>query len=241
MNSSKGTFIVLDGIDGSGKSSIIKTWADHLSSQGKKVFSLKTYWTEHHTHPTVEEVASYDVILSAEPTTVWAGAAIRQEMIQSGSTYSATAIADAYALDRLTLYKRLILPLLDQGKIILQDRSVSTSLCYQPLQDTSLSMAQVAEREGNKFALSHAPRHLILVDVSPETALNRLGGRHEKKDNALFEQESFLTQARERFLDPAYQAYFTNEGTNIHTLNAEADFAIIQTQAIQLLDRLLSS
>lgn len=235
-----GTFIVIDGIDGSGKSTILEFWISKLQSQNKKIFSLKDYWRTHHTHPTPEELSSYDVIISAEPTYVGTGEAIRSEMIKNGTNYSPSALADSYALDRLVLYKRLILPLLAQGKIILQDRSVSTSLCYQSVQENGLSMEDIASREGNAFALEHAPAHLVLVDVDVKKAMQRLEHRSEKDDNAIFEKEKFLKLAQERFLSEEYQNYFRSRGTQVHVLISEDTLEQMKPKAEALLEKLLA-
>ena len=232
-------FLILDGIDGSGKSTVISAWIDYLASQNKKVFNLKDYWMEHHTHPTVDELKNFDVIISAEPTYVWTGASIRQEMITRGTNYSPSSIAEAYALDRLVLYKRLLLPLRALNKLIIQDRSVSTSLCYQPLQNNSnLTLEDVAKIEGNNFALNNAPDYLIITDISVENSLKRLSARSEKRDNSIFEKETFLTKARARFLDPEYQKYFTDHHTKIHILNCNENIAIMKQQALDLLTNL---
>lgn len=230
---------MVDGIDGSGKSTILAAWQSHLESLGKKVFSLKQYWKEHHTHPTAVELEPNDAIFSAEPTTVWIGAAIREEMIQNGSNYSSQAIATAFSHDRLVLYNRVLLPLLQSGKIIIQDRGVSTSLCYQPIQDPSLDMDYIASLEGNAFALKHAPDHLIIVDVTVEEAMARVGTRHEKKDNSFFEKNTFLESVRHTYLDPSYQQRFTEHGTKIHILKSAGTIDTMNTAAIALLQTLL--
>ena len=234
-------FIIIDGIDGSCKSTVLAYWAAHLAEQGKRVFSLKSYWQTNHCHPLPQDLGDADVVISAEPTTVWAGAAIRQELIRQGTDYTARTIAEAYALDRMILYKRLLLPLLAQGKIILQDRSVSTSLCYQSVQDNGLPMQEIASLPGNAFALEHAPQHLVLATIPPQIALSRIGKRDDKQDNAIFERESFLIAAHNQFLSPAYQRYFTERGTTIHHLNTNLDRDSMKQESISLLDSILCS
>jgi len=180
------------------------------------------------------------VLFSAEPTTVWIGAAIREEMITNGNYYSPLATAKAFALDRLILYKRVLLPFLNQNKIVIQDRSVSTSLCYQPLQgDQSLSMEQIAQIEGNAFTLEHAPDHLVIADVDIQNALTRIGNRLDKQDNAIFEKTNFLTLARAKFLDPEYQKYFTTRNTKIHVLSCNEKIDIMKNNSIDLLKTII--
>lgn len=232
--SSSGTFIMLDGIDGSGKSTIIDAWKEDLKTQGKSVFELKAYWRDHGNHPPLELLMDYDVIISAEPTYVGIGQAIRTEMITQGAAYSATATASAYALDRLILYTKLLVPLRAAGKLIIQDRGVSTSLCYQPIQG-DISMATVAALEGNAFCLSHAPDVLILAHIPPTKAIERLGTRTDKQDNAQFEQLSFLTRAHETFHSDAYQALFTAHGTTVRTIDTSVGPSAMKEEAIRLL------
>ncbi|PJA89827.1 MAG: hypothetical protein CO137_02145 [Candidatus Magasanikbacteria bacterium CG_4_9_14_3_um_filter_32_9] len=231
-------FIIVDGIDGSGKTTIIKTWAEYLEKQGKKVFNLVDYWKENEKHPKAEDLMEYDVIISGEPTHAWIGKAIRDEIIQNGNDYSAKATAEAYSLDRLVLYKRILLPLLKAGKIILQDRSVSTSLCYQPIQG-NISMDFVANLEGNAFTLKNAPDYLIIADLPVDSALTRLSKRYEKKDNTIFENKPFLEKARTQFLNPEYQKYFTQKNTQIKVLNVNTEIDIMKTNALDLLKQII--
>ncbi len=238
---SKGKFIIIDGIDGCGKSTILDFWVEHLKDQGKKIFVLKEYWKEHQKHPLAEELSEYDVIVSAEPTYVWTGAAIRQELIRNGTDYTSSSIANAYALDRMVLYKRVLVPLRESGKIILQDRGVSTSLCYQSVQSGGLSQNEIAAIEGNAYALEHAPDHLVLTHMPIDEALKRVGGRTEKNDDALFERADFLTKAQECFLSEQYQRHFVSRGTQIHLLNSTFSLDIMKVRSQQLLADLLSS
>lgn len=238
--SHRGTSIMIDGIDGSGKSTIIQTWQDTLIDMGKRVFSLKQYMHDHQTLPTVAELEPFDVILSAEPTYVWVGAAIRAEMINHATSYTTTAIAEAYALDRLVLYTRLILPLLAQGKTVIQDRGVSTSLCYQSVQDNPLSLEDIASIEGNTFALAHAPDHLFLTHIPPAEAMQRLGKRDDKQDNAMFEQQAFLQKAHDRFHSELFQGYFSSKGTTIHTLHTNQDIDEMKQTAQRALTHILA-
>ncbi|MCF6276901.1 MAG: hypothetical protein L3J07_03600 [Candidatus Magasanikbacteria bacterium] len=232
-------FIILDGIDGSGKTTIIKTWAEYLENNGKKVFNLIDFWKENEKHPKAEDLLEYDVIISGEPTHAWIGKAIRNEIIQNGNDYTASATANAYSLDRLVLYKRILVPLLKAGKIILQDRSVSTSLCYQPIQG-NVDIDFVANLEGNAFALQNAPDYLIIANLPANSALDRLSTRYEKQDNTIFENKPFLEKAQAQFLNPEYQKYFTEKGTKIEVLNVNTEIAIMKMDALNLLKKIMN-
>jgi thymidylate kinase len=230
-------FIMIDGIDGSGKSTVMEAYAAHLEEMGKKVFFLKPFWLAHGRHPRPEELDGYEAVISAEPTSVGIGKHIRDVLIREGNA-TTRALAEAFAADRMVLYKTLLIPLRDAGMLILQDRGISSSLCYQPIHDPSLTPGWVAGLPGNAFALAHAPDHLIIVDAAPEEAIKRLSGR-AKQDYAVFEKEQFLRQARARFLDPDFQRYFTAAGAAVHILNGGAPLAIMQQEAVGLLNTLL--
>jgi dTMP kinase len=238
-STNKGIFVMIDGIDGSGKSTIVRAWQEYLEGQGKRVFSIRDFWATHGTHPTPRDAMEYDIILSAEPTYVWIGSAIRQEMIQHGSSYSAHAVAQAYALDRLVLYKRFLLPMRDAGKIIIQDRGVSTSLCYQPIQG-DITREAVAQIEGNAFALAHAPDVLFLTHIAPSDALVRLNTRTEKQDNALFEQQAFLDAAHASFHSEPYQELFRVHGSHVVIIDTHTNETQMKQRAITALQAHLS-
>ncbi|MFB6226387.1 MAG: dTMP kinase [Candidatus Paceibacteria bacterium] len=236
---SRGTFIMVDGIDGAGKTTIIEEWKDFLQQKDKSIFDLKSYWHENHTHPISTEISDFDVIFSAEPTSVWTGAAIREEMINENTQYSARSIAKAFSLDRLVLYKRVLLKALNQGVDIIQDRGVSTSLCYQPLQADELMRDDVAQMEGNRFTLNNRPDYLVIADVDPEQAIERLYTR-EQSDNSIFEKKKFLHRARETFFSKDYQELFTKEGAEIKKLNSGVNIDTMKRNSVSLLKNILN-
>jgi dTMP kinase len=240
MNEKRGTFIFLDGPEGSGKSTVIDYWKDHLQSQGKKIFDLKAYWKQYDKQPPEEEVLSADIIFSAECTYTGIGKVIREELIRTGTDYPSLAIGEAYALDRLVLYKKYFVKALAQGTSVITDRAVSTSLAYQTTADPSLTYKQIAELPGNAFALEHPPQHFILFKIDPALGLKRLATRYDKKDDAIFEQLDFQKKIYEKFMSAEYQKIFTDRGTQFHYLSADQELAILKAESLQLLHTLLS-
>lgn len=233
-------FIIIDGIDGSGKSTIVEEWINYFKSLGKKCLNLREFWKTHHRHPEPEEFLQYDCILSSEPTFVGVGSVIREELIRQGSNYPPLSTAMAYALDRLILYKKVIIPFLESSpnKIVIKDRSVSTSLCYQSIQGT-IPMEEIAKIEGNAFALEHAPNYLIITDLPVDTALSRLTARTDKNDNSIFERKDFLESSRALYLSEPYQKLFERYGTKIHVLNTGENIDIMKAESIKLLQSII--
>ncbi len=231
-------FIMVDGIDGSGKSTSIETWKKIFLASGKKVFDLPAFWKEKNRYPHLEEVESYDCIFSAEPTSTGVGRVIREELIAAGSSYPLEALAEAYSLDRLILYTKLIIPLLRSGRTIIQDRGISTSLSYQTA--AGMPFRQLITLPGNQLALEHRPDHLVLLDVDPKVALERLAKRTEKQDKAIFERLDFLKLSSAQFHSAQFQKTFTERGTQLHYLPADVELAILEQSALDLLKTILT-
>lgn len=190
-----------------------------LTNEGLRVFDIPTWSKEEGRLPLFEECRDADVIFAPEPTGVWIGAAIRQELIRDGAGYDGRTIAHAFALDRLILFRRLLIPLRTAGKIIIQDRNVSTSLIYQPTQKNSFTLEELMELEGNTVALTNAPDLLVVADCPAEVAMERLSGRGEKKDNAIFEKLDTLRLFGERFRASWFHDLWQAHGTEVRYLD----------------------
>ncbi|MCX6779988.1 MAG: deoxynucleoside kinase [Candidatus Magasanikbacteria bacterium] len=232
-------FIMIDGIDGSGKSTVVSAWKKHLSDQGNAIFDLKDFLKEKNCYPEISEFKSYDFIFSAEPTYTAVGKTIREELINHNNDYSALAIAQAYSLDRLILYKKNIIPLIEDKKIIIQDRGISSSLAYQTSQNQDLTFDILLALPGNKLAMEYRPDHLIIIKTSAHTAAERLSTRSDKQDNSIFEKENFLKKLEDQFESSEYQNIFKQRGTQIHYLSGEEKIDIMEQQAIDLLKNIL--
>ncbi|MFA4873571.1 MAG: hypothetical protein WC659_06640 [Patescibacteria group bacterium] len=221
-NKYNGMFIMLDGLDGSGKSTIVGGIADYFKKNNLKIFDLKKYWKKHKTYPELHEVLEADVILSAEPSSVWAGEAIRRELIHdhSAEKYSARLTAQAFSIDRAILYRRVIIPALKVGKIVVQDRGVTTSLIYQPVQNGKMPLGELLRLEGNSLALHWAPDILLVADITPQRAMERLALRAEKKDQAIFERLSFQKKIYKRFKSGWFKSLMSRYGSKVLYLDA---------------------
>ncbi|OGH87456.1 MAG: hypothetical protein A3J93_02900 [Candidatus Magasanikbacteria bacterium RIFOXYC2_FULL_42_28] len=232
--------ILIDGIDGSGKSTVIETWKKYLVAQGNAIFDLKEYLKKTGEYPKLSELNGYDFIFSAEPTYAGVGAVIRDELIKNGTTYPVEAVAEAYALDRLILYTKIIIPLLKDGRVIIQDRGISTSLAYQSLAHKNFTMKKISALPGNNLALTHRPDHLILVKTNPTTSAQRLSGRAQKQDNVIFENLPFLKKSHRQFFGTELKKIFIKRGTAIHQLNGNAKIGIMKAEATALLKQILT-
>ena len=138
-----GVFIVIEGLDGSGKT----TQADILS---KKL-------SENH-----------KVLCTAEPSQGKIGSFIRNGCLYEEKRLPKEAEALLFAADRIEHMQNEIAPALAQGKLVICDRYIYSSLAYQGSTGLSLDWIKTI----NARALE--PDFSIFIDVSPEQVLERL-------------------------------------------------------------------
>ena len=238
MSAQRSKFIVFDGIAGSGKTTMIaavKKWLEH---EGARIFDLAEWSQKHADPPTFEDVKDFDVLLTFEPTKQWIGRAIRYEMSQTEQPYSGLALAQAFSLDRLVQYNRLIGPARAAGKIIIQDRSITSSIVYQPIMKDGLSLEELLELPGNKLALEQVPDHLVLTQINVDT----LQQRHQRRDDSkgVFENIAFLKKVQKRFHADWFQKLFTEAGTQIQTINTNIPIKEMKKTAINYVQSYIS-
>lgn len=221
---------MIDGLDGSGKGTAVTALKDYFESNDKKVFDLREYWKENDNIPEIEEVMEYDVICSAEPTFSGVGKVIREEIVRSNDRkYSGMSTAQAFSLDREILYKKLLLPAKKAGKIILQERGITTSLVYQPIQNEKMQLKEILGLPGNQLAVKNSPDILIIVKADPETVMERLGSR-EKDDQAIFENLVFQRKVQARFQSDWIKKLFAHYGSKIVYLDTNPPTTVEETK-----------
>ncbi|MBT4446362.1 hypothetical protein HOA92_06260 [archaeon] len=251
----KGTFTVIDGLDGIGKGTVQQAIIDNLANQGLRIFDMHQFWDKHHQHPEFEhkfvkgiknplyiDLNSFDVLVSSEPTKVGVGKTIREEFIaDNGRKYSAHMTARMYAADRMTLYKRVILPALRSRKHVIQSRSVSTSIVYQPMQELlphepELTIREVIKIEGNDFALHHSPNLLIIPTIkNVEDVMARLNSR-EKEDNCEFETINFQAKIKPLYESKIIRRIFGSRKTKVRYLDAGISVKSSKKQAVRIFE-----
>lgn len=227
----KGTFVMIDGIDGSGKGTVTSALRRYEEKKGKRVLDLRDYWQEHNNIPEIEEVQEYDVLVSYEPTSSMIGRVIREEIIRKNERrkYSGLSTAQAFALDREILYKKLLVPALQAGKTVFQERGVISSLAYQPIQLEQITLMDIMKLPGNAFAIKHAPSLLILIDLDPDVAIKRLKER-KKQDHAIFEEVLFLRKIAARYKSDWMKKVFEKGGTTIEYIDTNPPKTVEDTE-----------
>lgn len=169
----KGLFIVFEGIDGSGKTSVCEYTGKLLKEKG------------------------YDVLLTAEPTKGEIGTMIRKGI--EGSTQDTEALL--FAADRAQ-HTADITKWMDDGKIVICDRYYASSLAYQSASLGGSASDMRWLRDVNDHIIIE-PDVTFLIDVSPEVGLMRAGGRgelsrFEKKGFLASVRKNYLDLANEK-------------------------------------------
>ena len=161
-----GSLIVLEGIDGTGKSTQAKLLAAALREQGHRV------------------------ALSREPTDGPFGRRLRESA--TTGRLSPEEELQLFHQDRREHVKTLIEPALQGGEIVILDRYYFSSMAYQGVRGFDpLEIRRVSE----EFA--PPPDLLLLLDLSLDTALARIGARNGEANE--FEQRESLQLCSEIF------------------------------------------
>jgi dTMP kinase len=150
--SSKGIFISIEGIDGSGTTTLMGNIEKKLISQGKKV----------HT--------------TSEPSNGVVGKLIRS--ILTGETEiqpDSTTLALLFASDRFLHYNYEIKPKLAEGYIVITDRYALSSYAYQSINE-DLGWIKTLNSKVPQ------PNFTIFVELDPHEAMERIIKRGNKLD-----------------------------------------------------------
>lgn len=208
----RGTLIVVEGIDGSGKGVIVDYLGRRLRKHGT-VFDARNFARRTGRLPAPTRWRDADAVLSAEPTYAEVGALIRNELIRSGTRYAASLISEAYAFDRFLHHALLIDPARAAGKVIVQERSLAGSLVYQPLL-RGITRKWVAALPGNLHAARRPPDLMLIASVPPRTAMERLELR-KKQDKTFFETLAFQQKVHRAYHAPWLKQFFARRGTTV--------------------------
>ncbi|MFZ6015782.1 MAG: dTMP kinase [Patescibacteria group bacterium] len=241
-----GLQIVIEGIDGSGKSTVSRACEAWAESRGKKFFNVIEFSERENRLPTLEEIGDVNGLLTAEPTFCWTGRAIRDEIIakrenETEPRYSGLETAHAFSLDRLVQLRKVTIPFLRArpDRIVIQDRSFASTLAYQPLQDESLTSELLLGLPGNAQTIAFCPSLMILIRTEAAAAMARLESRGEKRDEAIFEEKDFQTKLVQRFLSDEVLGPFKQAGTLIGEVDGNRDIDTVSASVKDLLSQKL--
>ena len=142
-------FITFEGIDGSGKSTVIKIVYERLKKKG------------------------FDVVLTFEPTDTWIGKQV-QSCIETNTDPFVTAFT--FIADRIDHCKR-IQKWLDSGRIVLCDRYAESTYAYQGAQMENLIDEPIKWLKNLSKDRIIRPDRIFLFLIDPKDALARIQNR----------------------------------------------------------------
>lgn len=170
-NLSKGIYITIEGIDGSGKTTLAKSLYNYLKEK-------------------------YPTYLTKEPSETVIGKQLR-ELLTKKVEISDRAEYLFFASDRAQHFHEIIIPKLKANEIIISDRSGDSSLAYQGY-GRGLDVNVI--KQVNEWAMNGIkPDIIFYLKIDPKVALERIYKRNETITN--FENLEFLKKIANGFED----------------------------------------
>ncbi|NLK95588.1 MAG: dTMP kinase [Clostridiales bacterium] len=202
----KGIFITFEGGEGSGKSTLID----------------KTYkWLEDN---------NISCIKTREPGGIKISEDIRNIILDSNNT-SMDGITEAllYAAARRQHIVEKVIPALKDGKVVLCDRFIDSSLAYQGYA-RGLGIDKILEL--NKFAIGdYMPSLTLFLDIDPKIGLERINKDKCREVNRLdLEKIDFHNKVRE-----GYEIVYNNNKNRIKKIDVNRSIDEVFNEVIKIL------
>lgn len=175
-----GQYIVLEGIDGSGKTTQIEKLHEYFVSQGKEVVKTR--------EPRKDEGLIGELI---------------QKILNGKTQVPSVAIQYLFSADRGMHHAELIEPALKMGKIVISDRCFWSAVPYGVLdleEDFSDNTAKYILVSQSILSMYHqfiAPDTTIYLDIPVERAMERLSKKPHVKE--IYEEKQKILKAKEGY------------------------------------------
>jgi dTMP kinase len=167
----RGTFIVFEGVEGAGKGTQVRLAREFLEELG---------------HP---------VLVTREPGGTELGERLRDSLLDHNESVDSRAEALLFAASRAQHVSRVIRPALEEGKVVLCDRYLDSSLAYQ---GTGRGLGEQDVLSLNVWATQGLfPDLVMLLHLEPDRGLARIG---TEQDRFEAEDESFHAKVADAFL-----------------------------------------
>ncbi len=167
----KGLFITFEGADGCGKTTQINLLKNYLENQG------------------------YQVVLTREPGAKGLGEKVREILLNYEGAVSDRCESFLFLADRAQNIDIIVNPAVNEGKIVLCDRHIDSTVAYQGygrgLDIDRIKMLNNIATNGRK------PDLTIVFDIDVETSMQRVGKNKDRMESAGIE---FHNRVREGYL-----------------------------------------
>ncbi|MBQ6401182.1 MAG: dTMP kinase [Firmicutes bacterium] len=197
-------FITFEGGDGSGKSTQIAKLKDALQVKG------------------------FDVVLTREPGGTPISEKIRQVILDKDNQ-GMTPVTEAllYAAARAQLVRQVIIPALEEGRIVICDRFLDSSIAYQGF---GRQLGDAVDNI-NQYAIAGCmPDLTIFLKLDPASGRERIGSR--EKDRIEMESDAFHQRVAEgyRWLEENYpeRILAVDASQSIEEIAAKIEAAVME-------------
>jgi len=210
MPDARGRLITIEGLDGSGKTTLADGLEAALLERGLPVLRLR------------------------EPGGVALSERIRDLVADPGLRPHPHTEALLFAAARAQMCAEVLLPALQDGRWVLLDRFVDSSLAYQG-GGRGLGLEAVARI--NELATTGCrPDRTLLLRVDRASGRRRLQTRGGERDRMEREDDAFFAR-----VESAYDALATGEPERFRTLDAHKDAAQVLADALDALADILQA
>lgn len=204
-----GVFVAFEGGDGAGKSTQAALLGARLEADGRRVLQTR------------------------EPGGTPVGEKLRSLVLEHGNgEIDARTEALIFAAARAAHVEQVILPALQEGRVVISDRYIDSSAAYQGA-GRELGVEIVLEL--NAWATQGLqPDLTVLLDVEPDQGRTRRTANQAAEDRLESEPDDFHTRIRETFL-----ALAEEDPHGYLVLNAQQDADAVATKVFQRLKPML--
>ena len=204
----RGRLITIEGLDGAGKTTLGEGLARELGARGLEPELLR------------------------EPGGVEASERIRALVKDPALSISPRTEALLYAAARAQLVQERLAPALAQGRLVLLDRFLDSSLAYQGA-GRSLGVEEV--RAINLFAVAGIePDRTLLLRIAPAAGRERQRARAHEPDRLEREDEAFFERVAS-----AYDQIARAQPARVRVIDADEPPATVLAQALAAIEDLL--
>ena len=204
----RGRLITIEGLDGAGKTTLAEGLERELGARGLEPELLR------------------------EPGGVEASERIRALVKDPALSISPRTEALLYAAARAQLVEEGLAPALEEGRLVLLDRFLDSSLAYQGA-GSCLGVEEV--RAINLFAVAGIePDRTLLLRIAPAASRKRQQERAHEPDRLEREEEAFFER-----IAAAYEQIARAEPARVRVIDADAPSAAVLAQALAAIEDLL--